>query len=290
MIRGNSWFMLHQASIMSRLIQVLPYNPHWPIDFQQEAANLIQALGDNCITIHHIGSTSVPGLAAKPIIDIIPVVRDIAKVADKALIALGYVPRGEMGMPFRGFYNKGEPRTHHLHIWEDGNPEIEKHLLFRDYLRAHPDYAARYADLKLKLAAEFSQDRKNYTEAKDALIKQIMQQAGFSGLTVVQTNLPAEWNAAKRFRQKYFLADEGIADPYTWTFGHADHLHFVLYHGTEFIGYSHVQLWPDAKATIHLMIVDDKKHNNGFAAKFLAVIDRWLQSRDYGKIERKING
>lgn len=275
---------------MSRLIQVLPYNPQWPIAFQLEAAKLIQALGDNCIAIHHVGSTSVPGLAAKPIIDIIPVVSKLSAVNDEQLCALGYTRRGEMGMPFRGFYNKGEPRTYNLHIWEEGNPEIEKHLLFRDYLRTHPDYAARYADLKLKLASEFTRDRKSYTAAKDALIKQIMQRTGFNGLTVAQANLPAEWNAARRLRQKHFMATKSIKDPYTWTFKLASHVHFMLYHGTEIIGYAHMEVWPDASATIHLMIVDDKKHDDGFEAKFTAVLDRWMQSRKYKKIQREISG
>jgi GrpB-like predicted nucleotidyltransferase (UPF0157 family) len=109
----------------------------------------------------HIGSTSIPGLAAKPIIDIMPVVKYLSKIDDRKLIALAYTPRGEMGMPFRRFYNKGEPqRTHHVHIWENGNPEIQKHLLFKKYLISHPEMVAKYAELKFKLSAEFGTDRK----------------------------------------------------------------------------------------------------------------------------------
>lgn len=93
----------------NRLIQVVPYDPNWPIKFAEEAKEVKIALGRNCIKIHHIGSTSVPDLSAKPIIDMVPVVLDITKVDDinTAMSALGYEAKGEYGMPFRRYFQKG---------------------------------------------------------------------------------------------------------------------------------------------------------------------------------------
>src|SRR5580698_1970268 len=89
---------------MARTIEVVPYNPEWPQMFEAEAALIKKALGDNCIAIHHIGSTSIPGLSAKPIIDILPVVKDILKVDAKPIEALGYQAKGENGMAFRRYF------------------------------------------------------------------------------------------------------------------------------------------------------------------------------------------
>ena len=91
-----------------KLIEVVPYEPNWPMEFEQEAGQIKKALGDNCIEIHHIGSTSIPNLAAKPIIDMIPVVLDISKVdsANAAMQALGYEAKGEYGMLFRRYFQK----------------------------------------------------------------------------------------------------------------------------------------------------------------------------------------
>jgi GrpB-like predicted nucleotidyltransferase (UPF0157 family) len=157
---------------MTRIIEVVPYDPVWSKDYLIEAIKLKTALGDNFVDIHHIGSTAVPGLAAKPVLDILPVVKNILGIQTEKLEDLGYTARGEMGMPFRRFFNKGEPqRTHHLHVWEQDSPEIQKHLLFRDYLRAHPEVAKEYAAMKIELAHKFNRDRANYIASKDDFIK-----------------------------------------------------------------------------------------------------------------------
>ncbi len=220
---------------MTRIVEVVEYNPNWPKFFASETKLLIEALGDNCIVVHHIGSTSVPGLAAKPIIDILPVIKDLSKIDDSKLVAIGYTPRGEMGMPFRRFYNKGEPqRTHHLHIWENGNPEIQKHLLFKKHLISHPEVATN-AELKFKLADKFRIDRENYTGAKDSLIKEILQKSGFNGLTIVQANLPSEWQAYKKIMH---IENPVISE---------QDLYFVLIQGVEIVGVAHIQKTPIMK-------------------------------------------
>ncbi len=164
-----------------RNIVVVPYDPSWPEKFQLEAAKIAAILGQELLSIHHIGSTAIPGISAKPIIDMMPVVRSIEKVEEfnPTLMQLGYEPKGENGIPGRRFFVKGgdEHRTHHVHTYESGNPEVARHLDFRDYLMAHPQEAQRYASLKLELAKEFPHDIFGYMAGKDAFIKEIISKA-----------------------------------------------------------------------------------------------------------------
>ncbi len=112
-------------------IEIVPYDPHWPTIFEAEAAAIQKALGDNCIAIHHIGSTSVPGLAAKPIIDMIPVVHNIMRVdaANPKMNILGYESKGEYGMIFRRYFKK---ESANIHIYEQNSGEIDRCIQFRE--------------------------------------------------------------------------------------------------------------------------------------------------------------
>lgn len=162
-------------------IEVVEYDPEWPLLFEVEAARIRAACGDGVRAIEHIGSTSVPGLAAKPIIDIMPGVEDIGR-ARAVLVAgmegLGYESMGEYGIAGRLYFRRGEPRSHHVHVFEIGHPEWRRHLLFRDYLRAHPETAVEYAALKRELARAHGLDREAYTDAKAPFIERILELAG----------------------------------------------------------------------------------------------------------------
>lgn len=130
-----------------RKIEVVEYNPNWPELFETEAKRIKEALGNNCIEIHHIGSTSIPRLSAKPVIDILPVVRDIREVdkTNKAMESLGYEAKGENGMAFRRYFQKGKNnRTHHVHVYQEADPEISRYLKFRDWMRSHASDAENY--------------------------------------------------------------------------------------------------------------------------------------------------
>ena len=161
-----------------RRVYLLPHDPRWHDEFVRESAAVAAALGDLHVTIHHIGSTAIPGIAAKPVIDMIPVVHDVAEVdaRNAALRALGYEPMGEFGIAGRRFFRKdnasGE-RSHHLHVFPTGSPQISRHLAFRDFLRAHAEYAAQYEALKLRLAELHPTDIAAYCEGKDAFIKEM---------------------------------------------------------------------------------------------------------------------
>ena len=166
---------------MSQHVVVVPYNPQWPALYEQEAQSIGQILGENLTAIHHIGSTSVPGLAAKPIIDIMPVVRDLAQVdaCSAQFEALGYEVMGEFGIPGRRYFRKGgEKRTHQIHIFERGNRrDIIRHLAVRDYLRAHSDEQAAYGALKRELAERYPYDIAAYCDGKEAFVQALEQRA-----------------------------------------------------------------------------------------------------------------
>ncbi|MBX9804736.1 MAG: GNAT family N-acetyltransferase [Alphaproteobacteria bacterium] len=252
---------------------VVPYNPQWPEIFAKEAKRIAEALGDNCVTIHHIGSTSIPGISAKPIIDMVPVVKDILKVNAAALVELGYEGRGELGMLFRRYFSN---RACHLHIWEEGNPEIDKHLIFRDYLIKNPDALNAYEALKLSLAESFRDDRASYTLSKDDLVKEILHKAGFNGITMVQALTDREWDFVKRIRQTCFFDRLDIQDPYTWTFENDQHFHIVLMKGCELIGYAHLQFWPDNRAALRIIAIEEAYRNQGIGKGLLKSLERWL--------------
>ncbi len=263
-------------------IEVVPYNPDWPDIFEAEATKIKTALDGNCVAIHPIGSTSVPGLAAKPIIDIMPVVRDIIALDRiRAMESLGYEAKGEAGMLFRRFFQK---EGFNVHIFEEGNGEIEGHLLFRDWMRTHSDDRNRYAKLKQHLALLHPNDIYRYVVGKDAFVRGIHSKTGFSGIRIVEALTPREWDAVRYFRNKYFFEPYNIDDPYTWTFVDAQHKHLILYQGTEIIGYAHIQFWFNNRAAVRIIAINESKRNQNIGSQFLALIEKWLKGLGVTKI------
>ena len=164
-----------------RQVVVTPYNPAWPAQFDAEAARLRALLGDLVVAIHHVGSTSVPGLAAKPVIDIMPIVAEIEAVERylTGMAELGYAPRGEYGLPGRRYFAKDTDgvRSHHVHMYGADNPEVVRHLAFRDYLCAHPAVTQEYGALKEALAQRHPDDIGAYMDGKDGFIKAVEAEA-----------------------------------------------------------------------------------------------------------------
>ncbi len=161
-------------------VVVVPYDAEWPALFRQIAAPMRDALGDVALRIDHIGSTSVPGLAAKPIIDVQISVASFEPLDAfrLSLQGLGYVWRADNPERTKRYFREspGNRRTH-IHVRKHGSWGEQFALLFRDYLRAHPDAAARYAELKRSLAEQYRDDRHGYTEAKGPFIWATMIQA-----------------------------------------------------------------------------------------------------------------
>ena len=157
-------------------VQVVVYDPNWITKFREEAKLILTILGDELLEMHHIGSTAIPGIFAKPVIDILPVVRSIENVNgyNPQFVEVGYEPRGEYGLPGRRYFSKdeGEEGKYHIHMYQIGNPEIERHLAFRDYMMSHPKEALAYSNLKVRLTQEFPSDIDAYMDGKDSFVKE----------------------------------------------------------------------------------------------------------------------
>ncbi|PAD21279.1 GrpB family protein [Terribacillus saccharophilus] len=163
-----------------RKVEVFSHNKNWKRMFSEEARKLKTIFGNEIVHIYHIGSTSVPELKAKPIIDILPVVGNIHIVDNhnEEMKNIGYESKGENGIPGRRYFQKGgDKRTHHVHIYQLGNYEIKRHLAFRDYLLVHPEVKKRYGQLKGRLAVKFPNDVESYISGKEQLVKEIEAKA-----------------------------------------------------------------------------------------------------------------
>lgn len=158
-------------------IEVQPYNPNWPIQFDQIAATIRPALAHiPHATIEHVGSTSVPDLAAKPILDIDIIVdpHDIPAGID-ALATLGYIHRGDLGVPGReAFYAPDDTPKHHLYLCERDCLSVRNHLAVRDILRTHPDLRDEYGTIKHTLAADPTIDIDTYIAGKSDILQKIL--------------------------------------------------------------------------------------------------------------------
>lgn len=157
-----------------RKVELVPHNPDWSHQADEEAQRILSGLSFPIIGIYHIGSTSVAGIKAKPILDFVIEVEDLEDViqAEPEFKAIGYTSKGEFGIPGRQFFTRDTNgyRTHHLHVFQKGHPDIERHTIFRDFLRANPNAAREYEKLKEKLAKRFPKQSGNYTEAKSDFI------------------------------------------------------------------------------------------------------------------------
>lgn len=159
----------------------MDYDPEWPRAFEGVKDELAQILGGDGAEIHHIGSTSVPGLAAKPVIDVLVAVPEISVVdrVSSAMEARGYDARGEYGIEGRRYFSRpsGAGVKTHVHIFALGHAAIERHLALRDYLRAHPVDATSYGNLKKALADVRAPNRSAYQALKADAVGWLQQQA-----------------------------------------------------------------------------------------------------------------
>ncbi|WP_449537714.1 GrpB family protein [Ferdinandcohnia sp. Marseille-Q9671] len=164
-----------------RKTEILPWTEEWETLYKSEEILLGNIVNDEMIGMYHIGSTSIPTIGyAKPIIDLLLVVRDIAKIDyyNEKMVSLGYNPRGENGIAGRRYFTKGkEKRTHHLHIYQEGNENSMIHLVFKKYLIMHPEDAKKYGELKMKLARQFPNDTHMYQEAKAFYVNELVKKA-----------------------------------------------------------------------------------------------------------------
>lgn len=182
--------------------------------------------------------------------------------------ALGYEAKGEFGIAFRRYFQKGKNvPTHQVHVYQKADPEISRYLLFRDWMRSHPFDGKNYEKLKLELAKKFPNNILQYCNGKDAFVASIDTKSGFNGWRMVKALTDREWDAISHFRQIHFFNSK--KEPFTWTFTHKDHLHFLFYKNTEIIGYTHLQLWSENRAALRGIVIDESHRNLGFGSLFL---------------------
>jgi GrpB-like predicted nucleotidyltransferase (UPF0157 family) len=168
------------GSAVANPIIVLDYDPNWPKIFQSLRKRIADALGDMAAAIEHVGSTAVPNLVAKPIIDIDVLLASetMLPAAIERLAGLGYIHRGNLGIPEReAFYAPAGGPAHHLYVCPPGSAEFCRHVVFRDYLRAHPKDAKLYGELKIALAERFRDDRSAYNAAKTEFVTELTSRA-----------------------------------------------------------------------------------------------------------------
>jgi GrpB-like predicted nucleotidyltransferase (UPF0157 family) len=161
-------------------ITVVDYDPRWPAVFEMLRAEVAGALGDLALAIEHVGSTAVPGLAAKPIIDMDVLLRSASdlSVCMERLAALGYKHRGDLGIPKREAFAAPPDRpAHHLYVCPPESREFRRHVALRDYLRAHPADASSYAELKRSLAIRYRDERLAYADGKREFIESLLRTA-----------------------------------------------------------------------------------------------------------------
>ncbi len=167
----------------TQAVTVLPYDPGWKKAFEKIKAPLLRELSPWLAAVEHVGSTSVEGLWAKPIIDLDLMLQspDCFPLVKQGLERLGYYHEGDLGIPQReafGYRDKPELMAHHLYVCPPDSPELRRHLTFRDYLRTHPDQADRYSQIKRIAAARFPQDIDGYMAMKGPCIQEIYRQCG----------------------------------------------------------------------------------------------------------------
>ena len=160
------------------IVKLMPYDAAWQEEYTKEKELLESNLKDYILEIHHVGSTSIKGLWAKPIIDILVVIKDLGDISkiEEILKPYNYENKGPRGIPDRFFFAKGseDARTHYLHVTLKGSDTYYNQLYFKKYLIDHPEYILKYNNLKKDLAKIYANERPKYTAAKDEFIKEVI--------------------------------------------------------------------------------------------------------------------
>ena len=187
--------------MITKHVIVLPYDEGWKQDFLKIKQELQDALGQLAIDIEHVGSTSVEGLSAKPIIDIDVVIEDntVLKDAVAALGRAGYEHEGDLGIPGREAFRyegKEHLRTHHLYVCPKDSPELKRHVAFRDHLRSHPEAVKEYSRIKEEGAKLYPYDIDGYIEYKSPLINRIYKELGLQVSEYVTNRQLNYWSSS----------------------------------------------------------------------------------------------
>ena len=266
-----------KPACVSKPIVICPYDEGWSAFFDEEAARIRSALGENLVSINHIGSTSVPGLSAKPIVDIIVEVNDLEKA--KLLLTgstLGYRYKGEFNLPFRDLYGKKGKYDVNLHVHRKGSAEVNLNLLFRDFLRTHSDIRAQYEKIKIDSSHSAEANERaetgitKYNLMKNDIIVSILQKTGFDGLCVRFPSQHTENEAFDKLKSD-FLSRMGLSDIPAST----DIKKFVLYKGTNIVGAAELSDLGLGRFSINFIMSNTKDE----FLQLLHVVEEWAIMR-----------
>jgi len=171
--------MADSLGLESGVVRLIEYDAQWPALFAAEQQRIRDHCGTLTVRLEHVGGTSIPGMCAKPVLDIAAGVPRGTAIQGcvAALDRAGYEHRGERGVPGRQYFRRGQPRSYHVHLVEADGPLWRDYVAFRDYLRAHTEAARQFANLKRVLAARFSRDREAYMNAKSLHVEEILRLA-----------------------------------------------------------------------------------------------------------------
>jgi len=260
---------------MSRKKQItlVPYNPEWPEQFEAERIQIAKALTGNCIAIHHIGSTAIPGLSAKPRIDII-IESPRPKEAIRPLESLGFEYMGEFNIPFHYGFRRRTGVEVNLHMYEPGHPEIALNLTFRDYLLKNPYVRDEYQEYKLELLSKEDAAEKglcklsNYSARKGHLIRRTLEEADFYTPRITILSDDYEWN--------YVNMQEKIEDRCT-PYPSPRHIYCMFYAGGEIVGYTYITKRSPEKYKIKRVFIEFEwqKQKN----EFVSLVEKWIASK-----------
>lgn len=275
------------TNVRQKIVTIVPYDTKWPEIYEDEATLIKHCLGAYCLAIHHIGSTSIPGLCSKKdAIDILCIVDDLEN--SLKLQDIGYTLKGEFNIPLRYCFGKNsEISKVNLHVVELGHSFIDLQLCFRDYLRTHDTVRDAYAALKQSLVQDPNSHLKigsrfvNYGLGKDRFIKGVLEQAGFQGIIFNFCMHDREWETITKWRNDYFLKHQGIQDPETGTFDHPDHIHMIMHQGANIVGYAHLERLSSNEMTLKLMIIDEPYLTQNFESIFQDFCAKWLNRNGY---------
>lgn len=272
-------------------IELIPYDIKWPAQYKKITTQIKQALAYNFVYIHHVGSTSVPGLASKDKIDICLRVKD-AELAIKSLTKIDFEYSGEWNIPFKyGFRYRKNIRIN-LHMFDFDHPAIESNLLFRNYLRKNVEYKTLYSRLKYDILNDDDSHKKsgpwlyNYTLRKSYFIKDIISKTGFSKTYIQFCTDDQEWQEYHRIRKKEIFDTivNLTYNPNHPTMSDPSHKHIVLYKGTEIIGIAQIECKNEEYYILRSIAIDQKHQSQGYGKQLLKLIEKWIKQRGIKKI------
>ena len=279
----------------AKSINVVPYNLNWPRLFAHEAALIKGTLKNACVAVHHIGSTAIPGLAAKDTIDICLVVDQLPN--SLLLEKIGYTFKGELNIPFRHYFSKNTDDLRiNMHAVKPDHHFITLNQHYIGYLTTHDGARAAYQALKIKLASDPHNFERiegifsRYTLEKHAFINDVLNTSGYDRLGLTHCAHYDEWEAYHRIRdEQIFTSIAVVYDRHHPTLTAHNHFHFVLSRGTTVVSVAHVEFLNEDEAALRSLATDESFKCRGYGKYLMQMLERWVLYHGRGILKMHAN-